>query len=167
MAYGRLQQQILLTMATFSELTTRHVLVGLVLASMVMLALVVRPFATALFVAAVVAGMLAPLHLRMTRRLRNKPKIAATSLVGGVLLIILAPIGGLAAYAVKEASDGYQYVTETVRSEGMNGLIAKLPDRMEQAVGQALERMTAAKPGSRENGSRKSSAFSTVTDQTT
>lgn len=125
-------------MATLSEHTSRRVFVGLLAFSLVMLALVFWPFATALFVAAVLAGMLAPLHKRLTRRLRGRAKIAASLLVASVMVLILAPLGGLTAFVVKEASDGYGYVTKTVRSEGMSGLLAKLPDRIEEPVRKAL-----------------------------
>lgn len=130
-------------MATLSELTSRRVFVGLIALSIVLLVLVIWPFATALFVAAVFAGMLAPLHARFSKRLRGREKVSAALLTIAVLLIIVGPLGGFTAFVVKEAGDGYAYVTRTVRSEGMNGLVAKLPDGIEKHVRTAMDRMNA------------------------
>ncbi len=121
-------------MATLSERTSRRIFTGLMILAIALLALVIRPFAEALFFAAVLAGMLAALHRRLARRLNGRRSAAASILVIGTLLLILLPIAGLSAFVVKEAAGGYRYVTETIRSEGMTGLIAKLPDPLERPV---------------------------------
>lgn len=127
-------------MSTLSERTSRRVFTGLVLLAMLLLALVIRPFAEALFLAAVLAGVLNPLHRRFSRRLRGRRNAAAGVLVLGVTLLILVPVAGLSAFVVKEAAGGYRFVTETIRSEGMTGLVARLPDSIEGPVRKAIER---------------------------
>lgn len=127
-------------MATLSERTSRRVFTGLVLLAVFLLVLVIRPFAEALFLAAVLAGVLSPLHRRLSRRMRGRRNLAASLLVLGVTLLILIPVAGLSAFVVKEAAGGYRFITETVRSEGMTGLVAKLPDSIERPVRKAIEK---------------------------
>src|SRR3954466_9540367 len=121
-------------MSTRSDQTARRIFIGLVLASVVLLALVVMPFATALFLAAVLAGALYPLHLRLTRLVRGRASLSSGLLVVGVALVLLVPVGGLTAVIVREAAQGYRWAAQTVRSEGMNGLVKRLPDRLEVPV---------------------------------
>src|SRR4051794_32800428 len=121
-------------MSTRSDQTARRIFIGLVLASVVLLALVVMPFASALFLAAVLAGALYPLHRRGTRLVRGRAGLSSGLLVVGVALLLLVPIGGLTAVIVKEVAAGYRWTAQTVRSEGMNGLVAHLPDRLEAPV---------------------------------
>jgi predicted PurR-regulated permease PerM len=118
-------------MSTLSERTSRRVFVGLVLLSIVLVGMVVWPFASAIFLGAVLAGALAPLQTRLTQTFRGREGGAAAVLVVSVLLLLVAPLGGLAAFTVKEAVQGYEYVAETLESEGMEGLVAALPDKVE------------------------------------
>src|SRR4051812_35467599 len=128
-------------MSTHSGLTARRVFIGLVLVSVALLALVVSPFATALFLAAVLAGALYPLQLRLTRLVRGRAGLSSGLLVVGVALVLLVPVGGLTAVIVREVAQGYRWAAQTVRSEGMNGLIEHLPDQMEAPVRRLLDRL--------------------------
>jgi predicted PurR-regulated permease PerM len=128
-------------MSTPSALTARRVFIGMVLVSVVLLALVVKPFASALFLAAVLAGALYPLHLRLTRLLRGRASLSSGLLVLGVTLVLLVPVAGLIAMIVKEIADGYTWASQTVRSEGMSGLISNLPDRLQDAVRWLMDRL--------------------------
>src|SRR5688572_14234389 len=103
-------------MSTRSELTARRVFIGLVLASVVLLGLVVMPFATAFFLAAVLAGALYPLHRRLTTLFRGRAGLSAGLLIVGAALVLLVPVAGLTAVVVKEAAEGYRWVAQTVRS---------------------------------------------------
>src|SRR5262249_19151783 len=128
-------------MSTHSGPTARRVFIGLVLVSVALLALVATPFASALFLAAVLAGALYPLHLRLTRMLRGRHGLSSRLLVVGVTLVLLVPVGGLTAVVVRDVAAGYRWVAETVRSEGMNGLVERLPDRVEEPVRQLMDRL--------------------------
>jgi len=128
-------------MSTPSALIARRVFIGLVLASVVLLALVVQPFASALFLAAVLAGALYPLHLRLTRLFRGRASLSSGVLVVGVLLVLLVPVAGLVAMIVKEIAAGYAWASQTVRSEGMSGLFSHLPDRLQDAVRWLMDRL--------------------------
>ena len=123
------------------ELAARRFLFALLIASFALVAYVAWPLATALLLAAVLAQVLAPLQRRLTGWLRGWRSIAAGILVLAVLFLIVGPLLGLAAFLVKEAAEGVRFVAETVRSEGIAGLIERLPDPLEVYARQLLERL--------------------------
>lgn len=132
---------MLLSMST--ERGAQRVFIALILLSLVLLALVVSPFAEALFFAAVLAGALYPLHCKLTAKLRGRNHWAAGVLCFGVVLALLMPVGGIAAFAVKETVHGARFVTETIRSEGVSGLVDHLPEPLARGIDALLERMPA------------------------
>jgi predicted PurR-regulated permease PerM len=134
------------------ERGAQRVFIALILLSLLLLALVVSPFAEALFFAAVLTGALYPLHRRLARKLGTlfargrvrggeRPATSAGILCFGVVLALLMPVGGVAAFAIKESVHGVRFVSETVRSEGVAGLVSHLPDSLEKGVNALLERM--------------------------
>ena len=112
----------------------------------VLLAAVIYPIASALFMAAVFAGVLWPLHERLSRLLRGARGVAAGILVVAVVLVIVGPVVALSTVAVREATSGLKFVSNTVRSEGVTGLVAKLPPSMQKLTTAALERLP-SEPG--------------------
>jgi predicted PurR-regulated permease PerM len=125
----------------------RRFLVLLLAAAVVLLAILIKPLASALLTAAVLAGVLWPIQRSLVRRLRNSPALAAGIVVFGVIVLLVGPILGMSAFVVEEASKGVQFVSETVRSGGVEALIEKLPGPLQgyahQALGQ-LEELTGA-----------------------
>jgi predicted PurR-regulated permease PerM len=120
----------------------------LLMASLVLVALVIRPLAIALFLAAVLAGALYPLHRYLSRALRDSPKLAAAILLLAVVVLVLGPLLGLSAFVVKEGSEAARYVNEIVRSEGVEGLVSRLPDPVEKAARATLARIPLEEGGS-------------------
>lgn len=115
--------------------SARRFLFVLLLGSMALMALIIRPIAISLFLAAVLAVVLAPLQERMARRrLRRRRELSAGLLVLGVLVVLVGPLAGLSAMVVKEASDGLRFVLDTVRSEGVAGLVMRLPESLQYAA---------------------------------
>src|SRR4051812_25370752 len=110
-----------------SDQVARRVFVGLILLSIFLLCLVIRPFGEALFLAAVLAGTFHGLHRRLSRRLRGHNSVSAGIIVTGIVLALLLPLGGLTAFVVAEVSEGARFVTQTVKKDGMDGLVGKLP----------------------------------------
>lgn len=106
-----------------------------------LLALVIYPLASALFMAAVLAGVLWPLHQRIAASFGGRRGLAAGFVVLAVVIVIVGPLVALSTVAVKQASDGVKYVSETVRSEGVTGLIGRLPPPMRKMATAALERL--------------------------
>jgi predicted PurR-regulated permease PerM len=119
----------------------RRFLFVLLVASLLLVGYVAWPLATALLLAAVLAVVLAPLQARLKRLLRGRDGVAAGILVLGVLFLVVGPLLGLAAFLVKEAADGVRFILETVRSDGVTGLIQQLPDPLEAFANRALERL--------------------------
>lgn len=137
-----------------TEQTARRVFTGLIILSIILLALVVRPFAKAFFLAAVLAGTFYGLYSRLSRKLRGHNNLAAGVIVSGVILALLLPLGGLTAFIVTEVSDGVKFVSDTVQREGVEGLIGKIPSPVRGPVERLLERI----PWSRPSSTRRSSS---------
>lgn len=112
----------------------RRSLLVLLIGALILVAAVFRPLAKALFLAAVLAMVLWPLHQWLTRRLRGRKNLAAGLLVGGVVLMVVGPIVVLSTFVVKETVETVRYVNKTVDREGMHGLIRRLPDPVEKQV---------------------------------
>ena len=119
----------------------------LLMASLVLVALVLRPLAVALFLAVVLAGAFHPWHARLTRALRGKPKLAAWVILVGVVLVIVGPLFALSAFVVKEGTEATRYITDTIKSEGVEGLVAKLPHPLENAARRALAQLPSGGQG--------------------
>ncbi|WP_164002134.1 AI-2E family transporter [Pyxidicoccus caerfyrddinensis] len=124
-----------------SELTARRVFTGLILLSIFLLALVIRPFAEAFFLAAVLAATFYGLHKRLTRRLRGRNALSAGILCTAIVLALLLPLGGLTAFIVTEVSEGVEFVTTTVQQEGVQGLVNKLPAPVRGTVSSLMEKL--------------------------
>ncbi|RKG63558.1 AI-2E family transporter [Corallococcus sp. CA054B] len=124
-----------------SDQVARRVFAGLILLSILLLCLVIRPFAEAFFLAAVLAGTFYGLHTRLKKRLRGHGNVSAGLIVGGILLALLLPLGGLTAFVVAEVSEGARFVTEAVQKDGMRGLVEKLPSGIQGPVSKLIERL--------------------------
>jgi predicted PurR-regulated permease PerM len=118
----------------------RRTLILLIVLSLVLLWWTVRPLAEALFFACVLGGVLFPLHRRLRRVLRNRQQISAGLLCAAVLLALVAPFGGLAAFAIKESIEGARFVAQTVQSEGVTGLLDELPAPVRKVADELLRR---------------------------
>lgn len=119
----------------------RRFLFVLLVASLLLVGYVAWPLATALLLAAVLAVVLAPLQARLKRWLGGRGAVAAGVLVLAVLFLVVGPLLGLTAFLVKEAADGVRFVLETVKSDGVAGLLGRLPDPIEAFAGRVLERL--------------------------
>ncbi|MFP2957006.1 AI-2E family transporter [Myxococcus sp. 1LA] len=124
-----------------TEQTARRVFTGLIILSIVLLALVIRPLAKSFFLAAVLAGTFYGIYSRLARKLRGRNNVAAGIIVSGVILALLLPLGGLTAFVVSEVSDGVKFVSDTVQREGVEGLIEKIPSPVRGPVQGLLERI--------------------------
>ena len=119
---------------------SRRAFLVLVALAIGLMAVIISPFAQAFFLAAVLAGALKPLMERLTLHARNRRGLAAGLITAGVIVLLLAPITGLAAFIVGEVVDGMRFVSQTIRSEGMTGLVERLPHSLQGIVNWALSR---------------------------
>ena len=99
------------------------------------------PLAAALFLAAVLAVVLAPLQRRLAARLGGRRKLAATILVVAVLVLVIGPIVAMSAFVVNEVTAGVRFILETVRGEGVSGLIERLPAPLDRLAAEAQARL--------------------------
>ena len=111
----------------------------MLIASLLVVGYVAWPIASALLIAAVLAVVLAPLQARLSRWLRGRRAIAAGILVLAVLFLLIGPLLGLTTVLVREAADGVRFIQDTVRSQGVAGLVERLPPPLDAYARTALE----------------------------
>jgi predicted PurR-regulated permease PerM len=126
---------------TQSPLAGRRFFFILLTVATILFALVVRPLASALFLAAVLAGVAWPAHAWLSARLRGRRGLSAAVFVGGALILLLGPLVGFTTFAVKEGSEGVRFLSQTVRSEGVTGLANRLPPPLAGWARSGLERL--------------------------
>lgn len=125
-----------------AERRAERFFIGLVVACAVLLLAVLYPLWSALFLAAVFAGVLFPIHRRLARALRNHQSAAAGALVVAVVIVIVGPLAGLSAFLIGEGIEGVKFVQETVASEGVVGLVERLPEPVERIAKEGLNRLS-------------------------
>ena len=107
--------------------TARRLFLALLLATTAALLLVIRPLATPLFFAAVLAGVIWPLQVRLSRLLRGRRAISAGVWTLAVVVLLITPLVYLSAFVVTEVTQGVRFVRTTLQSEGFAGLVERLP----------------------------------------
>ncbi len=128
-----------------------------------LLATVLRPIASELFLAAVLAVVLWPVQAWVSRRVKLKRRsVVAGGISLLVVVLLLGPLSALIAVVVRDGDAGFRFVSETARGERVSALVNRLPDTardvivngierlprtMGEALGQAGERQTAASVG--------------------
>jgi predicted PurR-regulated permease PerM len=108
----------------------------------ILFAIVARPIASALFLAAVLAGVLWPLHRWLSARLRERRSLSAGALVILVLMTLVGPTVAFSAFAIEEGANGVRFVSQTVRSEGVLGLVDHLPPPLRGWAKKGLEHVS-------------------------
>ncbi len=121
-----------------SELHARRLLVFLVLVAVGLTILIVRPFWEALFVAAVLSAALRRPMEWLAARLGGRRQLAAALVTIAVLLAVVLPLAGLGAVIVNQVLEGVQWLRQTIESEGVWGLVQRLPDPVENAAREIL-----------------------------
>ncbi len=106
--------------------------------ALVMLALLLRPFAKSLFVAAVLAAALHPLSRRLAALLRGRRGIAAGITTVGLVVVVLLPLGSLAAILIRQIAGGVNWLKLALRNAGVPGLVSELPESLRRVAEQAL-----------------------------
>jgi predicted PurR-regulated permease PerM len=129
------------------ERTGRIVLGVLTVLALFLLALIIHPFASALFVAAVLAAALSPWYERLTRALGGRRQTAAILVTIALLLVVVIPLVLLAGVLAREVANGVTYVRDTFRSEGVAGLLNDLPGPLRSLA----EKIIARFPQGQEN----------------
>jgi predicted PurR-regulated permease PerM len=124
--------------------TAHAVLVILAILAIALLALIARPFATSLFVAAVLAGALSPWTNWLAGVLRGRRKVAAGLVTSAVLLAAIGPLSALGAVLVPQVVNGVAWVRAALQSGGVEGIMQRAPGPLKPL----LERLVQAIPAS-------------------
>lgn len=122
----------------------RRVLIALTVASLLLAALLIRPFWGAALVAAVLAAVLRPAMEWLARRLHDRRHVAAVLITLALLVAIVAPLVTLATVLVAEAAQGVAWLRAALASEGVAGLLAHLPAALRPFAEQALDALPRA-----------------------
>lgn len=110
---------------------------ALLILSVVLVGVVILPFAPALFLAAVLGGALFPVCTRLARRLGGRRKLAASILTLAVVVAFVLPLGGVTAFLVAMVADAVEWVRSILESQGLQGLVDRLP-RSLRGVGERV-----------------------------
>ncbi len=110
----------------------------LIAAASLLLALVIFPIISELFLAAVLAGALWPLQQWLSRLLRGKRGVAAGLITVAVVLLLIGPVATIATFVIRDGSDGVKFVSEALRSQDVARMVDLLPDATRDAVNHAI-----------------------------
>ncbi len=115
-----------------------RLLIALLIGAVLLIAAILRPLWVALFMAAVLTATLRRPMEWLARGLRGRRAIAAGIVTLAVLLAVILPITALGAVLVAEVIDGIQWLRSALDSEGVWGLVRRLPDPIERLVRQVV-----------------------------
>jgi predicted PurR-regulated permease PerM len=113
----------------------------LVAATVVLLAMVMAPIVSELLLAAVLAAVLSPLQLWLTRKLRVQNGVAAGILTAGVVVLLLGPLAALFTVVVRDGADGLKFMSDTLHGDRLMDLVDKLPANARDFVKEAIDRL--------------------------
>ncbi|MBL9037591.1 MAG: AI-2E family transporter [Archangium sp.] len=109
--------------------------------AVVMLGIIVWPIATPLFFGAVLAGSLYPAHVRLTRRLRNRPRLSAALLTLSALIGVVGPFVILVALGITQASRVAAMAEAASKNGSLDAAIARLPGVLHGAAWALVDRV--------------------------
>jgi len=121
--------------------SARRALLVLLLGALALVVLVLRPLASALFLAMVFAMVLWPAHRWLTRRFGGRRSVSAAVLIAAFVVVIVGPLVWLTAVLVTETIAGARFLSDTIRSDGVHGLVASLPPPLGDAATRIIDRL--------------------------
>jgi predicted PurR-regulated permease PerM len=113
----------------------------LLIAAAVLFGYVVQPIASALFLAATLAGVLWPVHHRLTRLLRGRRNLSAATFVAGLILLVVGPTVAFSTLAIAEGGRSLAFVARIVRSESIGEILGRLPPMVGKPAQRLLDRL--------------------------
>jgi predicted PurR-regulated permease PerM len=114
----------------------------LALAAFALLVVVELPLWKPLLLAAVLAGSFSGLNDRLAARLGARRTLASALTTLGLVLVGVVPLGIFGYLVVREAMALVAFIRRKLAEQGVEALIAPLPDWLERRVGQAIVRWT-------------------------
>ncbi len=116
----------------------------LLVASVVLASWIFVPLWKPLFLAAVLATATHGIYARLARRLGGRPRVAATIMTLGVILLLLVPCAVIGTVLVREAIQAYETARAAIQHGGFAELAERLPPQLEEPARRILERLPAA-----------------------
>ncbi|HZZ85053.1 MAG TPA: AI-2E family transporter [Anaeromyxobacteraceae bacterium] len=107
--------------------TARAALILLLVLAVGLLGLLLSPFASAFFIAAVLAGAVHPWMEGLSRRFGGRRQLAGLTLLAGLVVVVLAPLAWLGTVLVRQVIDAIGWLRGALQSEGITGLVSGLP----------------------------------------
>ncbi|TMQ57373.1 MAG: AI-2E family transporter [Candidatus Eisenbacteria bacterium] len=123
-------------MAITENGSARIILIALLVASLVLVWLIIRPFAAALFMAAVLAVTFHRWYARLLTRVRGRRTLAAGIITACLVLALVLPVAALGVIAVREAAESLDFLHKVLAEEGVEGLIRQVPEPIQGWVAQ-------------------------------
>jgi predicted PurR-regulated permease PerM len=105
----------------------RHFLLALVITAVLLTAVLISPFWSTLLLAAVLAAASARPMVWLTGRLRGRREVAAGVLLVTLVVALVLPVAALVSVVAGQAAEGFSWLRQALASEGVTGLIARLP----------------------------------------
>jgi predicted PurR-regulated permease PerM len=124
-----------------SAISARRVLLVLLLCAWLLVLVVFRPLGSAILLAAVLSIVLWPAQQWLAQRLGGRGALAASLLLLLLVALLTGMLVWLAAVLVVEVLSAVQFVSETIQSEGVRGLLAKLPEGIAGWLTQVLSKL--------------------------
>jgi predicted PurR-regulated permease PerM len=129
---------------------TRRFQLLLLLVALALFLYVASPFAKPVLVAATLAAVLQPAHVRLTAALRGRGSTSAGLLSAGVVAGIIGPVAYLLTAVVRQVVAGVRWVRAALESEGVAGLVARLPESLQGPAAELTADMPLALERARE-----------------
>lgn len=119
----------------------RRILIGLAILAIALVLYVASPFASALLLAAVLAGAMSPLYERLAAFFKQRRSLAGALFVTAVVFALLLPIAGLIFAIAQQADDAFQPMRAAFQKEGIDGVINDLPEPLPVLAREAVKRL--------------------------
>jgi predicted PurR-regulated permease PerM len=117
-----------------------HFYVALVVLAVALFTIVAWPFVEALFLAAVLAGMLYPWQRRLAGRLGGRGRLSAVLLSICTVVLVLGPTAAVSTVLVQETVAGGRFIASAMKEGGVTGLVGKLPPPMNRYARDVFEK---------------------------
>ena len=113
---------------------SRKILITMLALSAILILVILMPFGSALFMAAVLVSTFHPWMVRLTARLNGRRKIAAFLLTFGLVIALVVPIVSFGIVLLREARETFVHLQGALEQGGVEGLIAKMPPPLASAA---------------------------------
>ncbi|HEY5949418.1 MAG TPA: AI-2E family transporter [Kofleriaceae bacterium] len=110
----------------------------LLIVAAVLVGAVIAPMIRELLLAVVLATVLQPIQVWLTKRVRGRRGLAAGIITALVVVIVLGPLAMLIAVIIRDGADGVRFLLDTVHSQPVTDLISWLPESARDTVQDAI-----------------------------